>query len=353
MAVAASSYAIGYYAVAGQRIYYAGEDPSGNWVIADQTAGAYRFSIAPTGNITVNNALTAAQLQSTGNSTVGALLYLAYPTVSDFILFRQASVTSRYLQFASGYYWQFNESSGQLLAVANNALALTITGTFVAAAAQLQCSGIFYALGGAAYIRQVGAGNCVCYFQDSGGANRGGLYWLGADGTVHLWNAIGGASAWVDQANQFFTGNTAFKPGGGPWTATSDERIKTVLGDYAGGLDQVLALRPVRYVYKGNDTTTADVSAPRHEEMRSEVTAAPYPSSFHYELARTQKELVGFVAQEVETVLPEMVYGTPGFIDGEAVPDLRRLDTGPLIFALVNAVKELAQRLTTLEARTR
>ena len=48
--------------------------------------------------------------------------------------------------------------------------------------------------------------------------------------------------------------------------------------------------------------------------------------------------------------MPELVHQNKGTIDGEDVDDLRILDTAPLVFALINAVKELSARLKALEA---
>ena len=121
------------------------------------------------------------------------------------------------------------------------------------------------------------------------------------------------------------------QPGGGPWAATSDARTKTVLGDYEQGLDDVLTLRPIRYVYRGNDTTE-DRTSP------------------HAKVARDRTPFVGLVAQEIEAVFPGMVTKTPGIIDGRAVNDLRIVNTTELVFALVNAIKALAARVATLEA---
>ena len=61
-------------------------------------------------------------------------------------------------------------------------------------------------------------------------------------------------------------------------------------------------------------------------------------------------EFIGLVAQEVERVFPAMVTKRAGFIDDLPVDDLRSLNTDALIFALVNAVKQLAARVATLEA---
>jgi len=127
-----------------------------------------------------------------------------------------------------------------------------------------------------------------------------------------------------------FNGN-CYNPGGGPWLATSDARIKDVQGEYSQGLDAILGLRPVVYTYKGNDT-------------------APDGSSIHSHVAEERTPFVGLVAQEVETVMPGMVKQGMGYIDGEEVTDLRSLDANELIYALVNAVKTLAARVEALEA---
>jgi hypothetical protein len=151
--------------------------------------------------------------------------------------------------------------------------------------------------------------------------------------TAHYYLLNGSGYLLVDDGgNISITGPTALKPGGGEWAASSDARIKTVLGDYDKGLDAVLALRPVEYVYRGNDTPTQG------------------GTSLHKGVAESQTPFVGLVAQAVEAVFPEMVARSAGFIDGVAVDDLRSLDRTPLIYALVNAVKTLASRVAALEA---
>jgi hypothetical protein len=121
--------------------------------------------------------------------------------------------------------------------------------------------------------------------------------------------------------------------GGGYWLALSDERIKTVHGEYASGLDKILQLRPVVYVYKGNDRMGED------------------QFSMHKAAADEGREFIGLVAQEVEQLFPEMVSKKKGWIDDVKVDDLRSMDASPLVFALVNAVKELAREVAALKAR--
>lgn len=130
-----------------------------------------------------------------------------------------------------------------------------------------------------------------------------------------------------------------FKPAGGPWSDSSDARIKTVLGDYEHGLAEVLQLAPKRYTYKGNDTNDPTTAS-----------KFPYEDSPHYSVAIAGTEYIGLIAQEVETVMPEMVTLGTGYIDGKnKVADLRTLDTGALIYALINSIKELHARVQALE----
>jgi len=128
-----------------------------------------------------------------------------------------------------------------------------------------------------------------------------------------------------------------YKPGGGPWIDASDVRIKNVIGDYDSGLDEIIALRPIRYTFKGNDT---------NEPPQSE---APYSDSQHYKAARDGKEFVGLIAQDVEATSPDMVTRQSGYIDGAAVDDFRILDTTALVFKLINAVKELKSEIDMLK----
>jgi hypothetical protein len=175
----------------------------------------------------------------------------------------------------------------------------------------------------------------VCLVPGVGAAglflNNSGFVSIGAtDGsgnpTANWWMLNYGAG----NATLAWTG--AYKPGGGTWTDNSDARIKTVESDYADGLDQIMALRPVVYTYKGNDVM---------EEGGV---------SLHAQVAAEGRRFVGLIAQEAEQVMPSLVTTRAGWIDGVKVDDLRALNTSELIFTLVNAVRTLAARVATLEA---
>ena len=162
-------------------------------------------------------------------------------------------------------------------------------------------------------------------------------------------------NAWLQltSGDRFTCGLTAAKPGGGPWTDASDARIKTVTADYTSGLDEIAALRPVRYTFKGNDTdgppSNEGVGIATKDDNKEPPTV-PYPNSHHYDAATKGKEFIGLIAQDAEVSMPELVTTSSSFIDGVAVTDLRMLDTAPLVFALINAVKELKARVEELEA---
>jgi len=112
----------------------------------------------------------------------------------------------------------------------------------------------------------------------------------------------------------------AYKPGGGTWADISDARIKQDVQDYASGLAEVVQLRPVTYRFL--EETGRD----------------------------TSKVYTGLIAQEAETVMPEMVRQGPADAGSLHFDDMRSLDTAALIFAVVNALKEVTTRLEALEA---
>jgi hypothetical protein len=166
----------------------------------------------------------------------------------------------------------------------------------------------------------------------------------------------------VYATHSFYVDGAAFKPGGSVWSDSSDFRIKNVQGEYKAGLDAVAALQPIIYTFKGNDTlevpdyvrTQAEKEEAARKARETDVPEAPvsvpYPNSPHYQAAKDQKLFHGLIAQEVEKVFPEMISKRAGFLNGEPVSDIRDMDTSPLIYALVNAVKELKARVEALEA---
>ena len=225
---------------------------------------------------------------------------------------------------------------GTTLTVTGAATFAGITASGAASFASVTTSGAVTASGavttasGAVNIRS--GADATVNFQNASAVNKGAALWQASTNSVLLVNATGGGTATVRYDNVFLVSGPAYKPGGGAWADSSDERIKTIEGDYTAGLDEVLQLRPVTFTYKGNDATTEGGISP-HEKVATDGTT-----------------FVGLVAQEVEEIFPGMVTKEAGYIDGAAVDDLRQLDTSPLLFALVNAVRQLKAEIQALKA---
>jgi hypothetical protein len=149
---------------------------------------------------------------------------------------------------------------------------------------------------------------------------RGWFYTQNTEAHIQVQRVSDGAGA-----DYFFdpTGG-AWKPGGGTWNSTSDERVKQNIRDYTAGLEQVLALAPRVFNY----------------------TAATHGD--------TTKDYVGLIAQEVVPVMPEMVGSLPAastrFDLPPEITDVLTLDASALTYALVNAIKTLNDRIVALEA---
>ncbi len=193
-----------------------------------------------------------------------------------------------------------------------------------------------------------GSSSCMAWWVAGAGAWQWG--WADAAGTPggvfgYLSNttigfAVGSISiacnngayslCWGD-GGQFIVPGIAYKPGGGAWADGSDARIKDVLGEYETGLEAILALRPIRYRFRGNWNREGA------------------PQAAHREV--TEKEFIGLVAQEAEMHMPEMVTRITAKLDDREVDDLRVLDMTALPLALVNAIQQLTDRIVALEAR--
>lgn len=113
----------------------------------------------------------------------------------------------------------------------------------------------------------------------------------------------------------------AFKlSGSSAWLTASDARLKNDVRDLEVGLSQLRRVRPVRFRYNGRAGTRAGETG------------------------------IGVLGQEIEQILPETVRRVPGSVDGDPdTQDLRLYDSAPLTYVLINAVKELAEKVEQLE----
>lgn len=98
----------------------------------------------------------------------------------------------------------------------------------------------------------------------------------------------------------------------GTWNAISDATLKTDIADYTSGLSLVRQLQPRTFKYASDETGTLQY---------------------------------GLVAQEVQPIMPELVGETVH--EGETV---LTVDPGRTIFSVINALREISERLERLEA---
>jgi hypothetical protein len=126
----------------------------------------------------------------------------------------------------------------------------------------------------------------------------------------------------LDYAGNLVIYGQGYKPGGGSWGASSDERVKRNVEPYRQGLKELSRLEPISYAYNGKGGTQDD-----------------------------GKRYVGLVAQAAQKVMPSLVREMPGEFEGKIAGQLAT-DTSELVFALVNAVKELSIEIAALKAKT-
>ncbi|MBN2182356.1 MAG: tail fiber domain-containing protein [Sedimentisphaerales bacterium] len=108
---------------------------------------------------------------------------------------------------------------------------------------------------------------------------------------------------------------SAAKVGGGTWSTFSDIRLKEVGTEFRRGLSEVAALKPVWFSY-------------------SEDNKLGLPA---------KKEFIGVIAQDVQGVIPEAVEeNESGYL---------MVNNDPIIWAMVNAIKELKEENEILKQR--
>jgi hypothetical protein len=139
-------------------------------------------------------------------------------------------------------------------------------------------------------------------------------------------HSVAGAQNWVSTSTTFTLGGsiTPRAYGTTAWTNISDERTKKNVQNYPYGLSELSQLRTVTYQFNGQYGTTNE-----------------------------EKVNVGLIAQEVQnTSFSDMVskWVHTNKETGEQT-ELLSINTTPLVFALINAVKELDARVKALEAR--
>ena len=149
------------------------------------------------------------------------------------------------------------------------------------------------------YLQMAGSSSNYWAIGSTGGNNTPGT----ASTTLAFHHYNG--SAWNNEVEFDSSGNIVAD---GNVTAYSDERLKSNIQTLESGLDKVNQLRGVTYT-------------------------------------KNEKENIGVIAQEVEKILPEIV------VTGNTEQKLKSVDYGRLTAVLIEAVKELSQKIEKLEGK--
>jgi hypothetical protein len=183
------------------------------------------------------------------------------------------------------------------------------------------------------------------YVNNAGDPNYFGMFPVGGTHRMQFsdtwywdWNTSTGTLIWVGGSTSLWvmrrSDNLSFNPSGpvggnGPYQNVSDRRFKSNIAPATAGLAEIIQLQPM--TFDRLPITDADGNP------------VPRPSE------------IGFIADDVQPIIPEAVYRT-------VWPDVGQADPNPsdpalslagevLTAVLVNAVKELNTRLTTLEGK--
>ena len=280
-------------------------------------------SLSNTGSMSVGNALSvvngvsAASLQISGETNTNSIMNRSGA-------FYVASNYSYYLGRGGDGVWSFVENGTATCSVdASGSLSaknVISAGTNVHARGGLYASddNMVFGPGGITRFIQFQSG----WYWDWNGGN-GDLTWMG------------GGSHWVETRayDGYWANYRAGMTGAGPYYDFSDERAKEDVEFTTVGLPEILRVNPIRFT-----RVTYPVPEQEAEPKLKQLTHTPE---------------IGFGARQLRDIIPEAVRivgfplpdGTGGFDDAD--PTLG-VTLGPIVAALVNAVKDLQAQINNL-----
>ena len=149
--------------------------------------------------------------------------------------------------------------------------------------------------------------------------NAGTRIWGGSDGgIIYMYRPINQGT----QVMRFYVGSTSVgyigtSNSGAAFTSNSDYRLKENVVELTGALDRISELKPSRFNFIVEPNKTVD----------------------------------GFLAHEVQDIVPEAVFGEKDAVDEEGNPDYQAMEQSKLVPLLVAAIQELKADNDSLKAR--
>lgn len=249
---------------------------------------------------------TIASLSNYVSTSTTSLLYYYTKTESDGRYVTSSSLTTTLSGYVtSTYLTTYYSTTSQI----NTALSNYVTGTYLTTN----------------YYDKTTIDNGLSYLMPKSGGTFIGAVTFNTAPTSLSWNfngntgfALSGGNVYLNMSGAtpytFQSNGTAYASNA--WQSLSDQRVKENVQTLALGLDTVTALNPVEYSFKRDGLSAAN----------------------HY----------GFIAQELETVLPKVVSGS-GMSEG-GNDNLKAVSYTELIPILVKAIQELKAEVDALKA---
>ncbi len=167
-----------------------------------------------------------------------------------------------------------------------------------------------------------GNGNPRVYVDSSGAIYQGSGFTTGTNATRFQLGEVtlSKSSTGFQYVNLYYNpngnvGSIAINGSSTSYITTSDYRLKENVVEMTGATDRVKQLEPKRFNFIADADTTVD----------------------------------GFLAHEVQSVVPEAITGTKDAVDADGNPEYQGIDQSKLVPLLVATIKELEARITALE----
>jgi hypothetical protein len=112
---------------------------------------------------------------------------------------------------------------------------------------------------------------------------------------------------------------------GTAWTATSDRRIKKDIVPNTKGLAAIVQIEPKNFYYKSDDEIQEELPGAKEDLPLNKLTTSA-------------------IAQELDPIFPEA-------INRRGEHDIMSVNTDPIFWAMINAIKELSAKVEELEVK--
>ena len=262
---------------------------SGEFMLYDRTSSAYRLFVSSAGNVGIGTSSPATQLFVKSASNAANVFAIESADASQRLQFGvNTSNGGSYIFEQKAQALRFGTSDTERMRINSNGLIGVGTTLSTGIAVQSSDTGI----------QLDSSGRIFQTISDHNDLNR---------------TANGETFRFRRSATQ--VGSISVTASATAFNTSSDYRLKENITDLTSATDRLKQLAPKRFNFINDADTTVD----------------------------------GFLAHEVQAVVPEAITGTKDAVDADGNPDYQGIDQSKLVPLLVATIQELEARLTALE----